>query len=127
MNERIKLLRKELNLTTEAFGEKLGITRSAVSNIENGHRAVTPQMLKSICREFNVNEEWLRTGKGAMFIKLDRNSQIADWVGKCLTDESLETQRRLLKILSELPPEYWQSFADFGNRLVKEFSKKEED
>lgn len=127
MNERLGILRKELHLSQEEFGARIGLSKSAISKLEKGNNSLTEQTIIAIYREFNVNEEWLRTGKGEMFIKLDRNAQITDWVGKCLTDESLETQRRLLKILSELPPEYWQAFADFGNRLAKEFSKKEED
>lgn len=67
MNERIKQLRKELGLTLEKFGEKIGVSRSAMGNIENGVRGVTDQMFKSICREFNVREEWLRTGELPMF------------------------------------------------------------
>lgn len=67
MNERIKQLRKELGLTLEKFGERLGVSKVAISLIENGKNALTDQMFKSICREFNVREEWLRTGELPMF------------------------------------------------------------
>ena len=69
MNERIKELRKELGLTLEQFGKRIGVTKVAISNIEKGKRNVTEQMFKSVCREFNVNEEWLRNGSGDMFIE----------------------------------------------------------
>ena len=62
VNERVKKIRKLENLTMESFGEKLGVGRTAISNIESGNRNVTAQMFKSICREFNVLEEWLRDG-----------------------------------------------------------------
>ncbi len=68
MNERIKELRTSLNLSAEKFGSRLGVTRSAISRIENGVVNVTEQMILSICREFNVREEWLRTGDGEMFL-----------------------------------------------------------
>lgn len=68
MNERIKQLRKELGLTLDKFGERLGVSKVAISLIENGKNALTDQMFKSICREFNVNENWLRTGEGEMFV-----------------------------------------------------------
>ena len=68
MNERIKELRKNLNLTMEKFGIRLGVGKTAISKLENGERNLTDLMFKSICREFNVNEEWLRTGKGEMFV-----------------------------------------------------------
>ena len=67
MNKRFKEIRKSLKLTQESFGSKLGVTRTAICNIEKGERNVTDQMFKSICREFNINEEWLRTGEGEMF------------------------------------------------------------
>lgn len=69
MNTRVKEIRSILGLSGEKFGERLGVKRGAISNIENGNRNLTEQMLLSICREFNVNEKWLRTGEGEMFIK----------------------------------------------------------
>lgn len=68
MNERIKELRKALGLTLEKFGEKLGVQKSAISKIERGENGVAEPMFKSICREYNVNENWLRTGEGEMFV-----------------------------------------------------------
>ena len=67
--DRIKEIRLTLNLTLEQFSSKVGITRAAMSNIEKGHRNVTEQMFKSICREFNVNENWLRNGIEPMYIQ----------------------------------------------------------
>lgn len=67
MNERIKQLRKQLGLTLDKFGERLGVGKAALSRIENGSNNVTDQMFKSICREFNVREEWLRNGEEPMF------------------------------------------------------------
>lgn len=121
MNERIKLLRKELSLTTEAFGEKLGITRSAVSNIENGHRAVTPQMFKSICREFNINEEWLRTGNGEMFIKRTKNQEIIDFLGE-LTDGAPDNdfRKRFVIAMSKLSIDEWKVIEKLINNIKKE-------
>lgn len=68
MNDRIKYLRaKILKLSQESFGEKIGLSKSGISNIENGIRNVTEQHIKLICSEFNVNENWLRTGEGIPF------------------------------------------------------------
>lgn len=67
MNDRIKELRLSLGLTLDAFGERIGIGKSSVSKIEKGINGTTDQTIKSICREFNVNEAWLRTGQGTMF------------------------------------------------------------
>lgn len=62
INDRVKQLRKSLNLTLDKFGQRVGVSKVAISRIEKGERNVTSQMFKSICREFNVREEWLRDG-----------------------------------------------------------------
>lgn len=67
MHDRVKKIRKSLNLSQEAFGEVLGVTKTAICGIEAGRRGLTEQMAKAICREFNVNYDWLKDGKGEMF------------------------------------------------------------
>ncbi|MDO5785444.1 MAG: helix-turn-helix transcriptional regulator [Eubacteriales bacterium] len=67
MKERVKKIRKTLNLSQKEFGERLGVTDSAISIIESGRRNITEQMEKSICREFNVSYDWLKDGTGEMF------------------------------------------------------------
>lgn len=69
MCHRIKELRIALKMSQDDIGKKLGVTRAAISRLENGERNVTEQMVLAICREFNVNEKWLRTGEGEMFEK----------------------------------------------------------
>lgn len=67
MNKRIKEIRKYLGLTLDTFGSRIGITSSGLSKIERGLSGVSDQTLRSICREFKVSEDWLRTGEGDMF------------------------------------------------------------
>lgn len=67
ISDRIKDLRKELNLKQSDFANKIGIKQAAISAIEKGIRNVTDRIINDICREFNVNEEWLRNGTGEMF------------------------------------------------------------
>lgn len=64
--ERVKELRRTLGLTLDKFGGKLGVKKNTISQIETGKNNLSDQMAKSICREFNINEDWLRTGKGEM-------------------------------------------------------------
>lgn len=86
MNERIKELRKALGLSGEKFGERLGVGKTAISRIENGSNGVTDQMFKSICREFNVNEDWLRNDIGPMFKTSD--DEFAECVADMLTEDN---------------------------------------
>lgn len=68
INERLKRLRKEKGLTLKQFGKAIGITDASVSQMETGKIGLSNQTIRSICREFMVNEDWLRTGIGEMFI-----------------------------------------------------------
>lgn len=70
MHNRIKSLREDLNLSQEAFGAKIGLTRSGVSNIENGQRSVSERHIKLLVSAFHVSEQWLRTGEGEMYEKV---------------------------------------------------------
>ena len=67
MNERLKQLRKALKLNQVDFGAKLSLTGSAISRYESGVNAMADNIVLLICREFDVNEEWLRYGTGSMF------------------------------------------------------------
>lgn len=71
MNERVKQIRLSLGLSGEKFGRALGVSRTAISLIETGKNGLSEQMLLAICREYNVNEQWLRTGEGEMFMPMD--------------------------------------------------------
>lgn len=69
--ERIREVRKALNLTLEKFGEQIGVGKSTISDLENGRRSLSEHMTKSICREFHVDYIWLTTGEGEMFVESD--------------------------------------------------------
>lgn len=68
--ERVRDIRKELGLTLEKFGEKLGVGKTAISKIEKGENSLTDQMLKAICREYNANYDYIMSGEGEMFSNL---------------------------------------------------------
>lgn len=69
--ERIREVRKSLDLTLEKFGERLGVKKNAISALENGRNSLTDQMTKAICREFHVDYIWLTSGEGEMFVESD--------------------------------------------------------
>lgn len=91
MNERVKKLRKTLDLTQQAFADKLGVKRNTVGQWECGINAITDQIVFSICREFNVNEEWLRNGTGDMFVP-----EAVDEVDALVTKYGLSYADRIL-------------------------------
>ena len=105
-NERVKELRKSLGLTQEKFGERVGLKKSAISQIESGVNGVTDQLRLAVFREFNVNEDWLRTGEGSMFVEPDEDEEIARFVGDVLSDKP-DFRRRLISVLSRMTPDEW--------------------
>ena len=98
-NERVKEIRKTLGLTLEKFGERIGVTRGSMSNIENGNRNLTEQMAKSICREFSVDYMWLTTGEGEMFI--DTDDDFIERIDRIMAGED-EARKNLFKFMLEL-------------------------
>ena len=95
-NERVKEVRKTLNLTLEKFGERIGVTRGSMSNIENGNRNLTEQMTKSICRGFGVDYMWLTTGEGEMFVETD--DDFFERIDRIMAGEN-ETRKNMIKML----------------------------
>lgn len=85
--KRVRELRKALALSGEKFGEQIGIKRNTLSQIETGKNNLTEQLLKSICREFNVNEDWLRTGEGEMFKTYDYDDEVAECIESMITED----------------------------------------
>lgn len=121
MNERIKELRKEyLKLTMEKFGERLGVGKTAISNIENGNRNVTEQMFKSICREFNVSEDWLRDGTGEPFvIPEDETAAIITDILIDPDDEVYQMILNIAKIYQQLTPDAKKVLRNFCSQLAE--------
>lgn len=120
--ERIKELRKELGLNQEEFGERLGVSRSVIANIEYDRLKRPDQkesLYKLICKEFNVNEEWLRTGEGEMFVALNRTQQIAQLTADLFKGEKDSFKERLLLALAKLDESEWKVLEKIADDLTK--------
>lgn len=113
--ERVCAVRKKRGMTMEQFGGHLGVSKTAISRIEKGNRGLTEQMLISICREFGVNEDWLRTGVGDMFIPED--VRYLNSVSK-LGNEQNSFKKFCINMLMDLPDKYW-------DYIYKEFKRFE--
>lgn len=95
MNNRIKLIRENENMTQDEFGKRLGVTRQSISRLEKGERNLTNQMMLSICKEYGINESWLKTGEGDMYLATD----IAYNMGAFLTSAPPEHQELINAIM----------------------------
>lgn len=119
MNERFKELRKALGLTQSEFGKILGLSTSGVSEIEAGRRKVTEQhlIMLSNYKEKIINIEWLRTGDGEMFVKMDREAELMTWAGSVLGSVDDSFKKRFVKMLSELDDRDWETLEKIALKL----------
>lgn len=127
--QRVKAVRKELGMTLDAFGKRVGVTKTAISNIENGARCLTDQMLLSICREFGVNETWLRTGAGEPFMPPSRSEEMGRLVKSLMADKPESFRSRLITALLRFDadgPE-WQLLEDIYNSVAAEADEKDKE
>lgn len=128
---RVNKLRKELGYTLDRFGGKLGVQKSAISKIEKGENNLTKQMLLSICREFNVNQEWLRTGEGEMFVPVPEEDEVAAYVEDLLADNGENELYNLIKSImrtyNELSPKSQEVLRDASKKLVENLKKEKGD
>ena len=104
INERVKEVRKYLGLTLEKFGQPLGLKKSGLSLIENGINNVSEQLIKSICREYSVDENWLRTGNGdKMFsLELDEDAMLVESLLNDVDNPVYELIKKFMKLYSSL-------------------------
>lgn len=126
INSRISLLRKTLKLTRAAFGEEIGVSDSVIKNIEYDKTEPKPLMIQQICKTYNVNEAWLTTGEGEMFVERSRTDEIAQFVGRTLADKEDTFQKRLIAALSKLSVEEWEVLEKLANDLAAPKEKEQD-
>ena len=87
LSKRLVKIRETLKISQDELGTKIGISRFSVSNYESGKRNITERVIKDICREFDVNEEWLRTGEGEMFVELPEGTEFGKYIADVIGGE----------------------------------------
>lgn len=118
MNERIKELRKTLNMTQEEFSKRIGLSRNFIAQIEIGTKTPSERTISDICREFNVNEEWLRTGNGEMFNPKSKDVLIAEMIADVQTSDKSNFKYRLVSALSKLNESDWESLEKLIDLMI---------
>lgn len=120
MKDRIRQLRKDLGLNQTDFGDKIGVKQGSIAAYENGLRTPIDAVITSICREFGVNEEWLRNGTGEMYVKLSKDQELAAFVAQVYREDENSFKRRLLSVLSSLSEDEWGLLADIAEKIARE-------
>ena len=117
MDERLKELRKELRLTQQAFADRLGVKRNTVATYETGKSNPSDAAVLLICREFHVNEEWLRTGNGEMFVEETPDEEFMR-MAKAVASGDTEADRMIRRTLM-----YFYEMDDLGRKTLMNFVK----
>lgn len=122
MNGRLKQLRKELNLNQAEFGARIGLNQSTIAGYESGIRQISTATIVAICKEYNVNESWLRSGEGEMFRPVSRDEEIAAFVGDILS-ETPDFRRRFVAVLARMTPAEWELLEKKARELLEDTKK----
>ena len=120
MKERIKELRKSLGITQQDFADKLGLKRNTIATYEIGKAVPSDRVVSDLCNKYNVNEEWLRTGEGEMFVALNRTQQIAQLTADLFKGEKDSFKERMLLALAKLDENEWKVLEKIAEDLTKE-------
>ena len=121
--DRLKELRKTLKLSQTKFGEGIGVGLGVIRNLEDGITEPSTALVELMSKVYNVDVVWLETGEGEMFRKLSRQEQIADFVGKALTDDSGDFRSQLISILASLDDVGWYKLEEAA-KAIKEAEEK---
>ena len=131
MNNRIREVRKHNKLTQSEFANRLNVSQNYIYMIEKGDRQPSDRTISDICREFNVNEEYLQTGEGKMFKELPEEDEVADIVSGLLEDGRnnpfYEIILEIILTYRELSPKSQEVLRDTSARLLENLRKKKED
>lgn len=123
VGSRIREVRVTKNLTQQAFADRIGISRGALANYEVDRNEPIDAVITLICREFGVCEPWLRTGKGDMFRPVNRDTQIASFMGDVMRGEDDDFRRRLIAVLAKLDASEWELLEKMALKLADECKK----
>lgn len=124
MKDRIKAVRKALGLTQQEFADKMGIKRFSIANCEIGKTKPSTPVISLICQNFDVNEVWLRTGEGEMFMARDREEEIAAYMGRITGGKGTDVENAIIAVMARTSVEEWELIAKKALELVEEMKKE---
>lgn len=126
LEQRLKDVRKACGLTQQALADKLGLKQNTIATYEIGKTSPSDRTIADICREFNVNEDWLRTGEGDMFRKVSRNDELTAFMGDILSGDP-DFRTRLINVLARMTTEEWALLEKKAYELLDELQKEKAD
>lgn len=123
MADRISKVIRDKEKTKTAFSDRINVSQAFVSQMCSGLKVPSDRTIADICREFNVNENWLRTGRGDPYIQLSRDEELAQFFGDVMKGEDPDFRRRLLSVMSRLTTDEWALLERMAWKLVDELQQ----
>lgn len=122
MNKRIKEIRQNAGMTQREFADRIGVSRNTIAAYETDVRVPIDAIIVSICREFNVNEDWLRTGLGNMYAEVNPDIQLSKALGSLLREEAGSFKKQLILSLLELNQKEWDTLEKLITSVTKKYN-----
>lgn len=118
--QRIIAVVEAKGMSKSDFARKINLTPAYISKLDKSPESVpSDRTILDICREFNVNENWLRTGEGEMFAPMTRSESIAKFAGELMKEEEDSFRRQLIEVLSQLSTDEWEVLEGIAKKLAK--------
>lgn len=122
--KRLETLINSIGITKTAFAEKISVSQAYVSQMCGNRKFPSDRTILDICRVYNVNEAWLRTGEGEMFREIDKNEELSAFLGDLLRDKP-DFRYRLISVLARMTPEEWELLERKARELAAELAQDE--
>lgn len=123
MADRISKVIRDKEKTKTAFSDRINVSQAFVSQMCSGLKVPSDRTIADICREYDVNEDWLRTGRGDPYIQLSRDEELAQFFGEVMKGEDPDFRRRLLSVMSRLTTDEWALLEKMAWKLVDELQQ----
>lgn len=120
MNERIKLARQTRGLTQKQLGDMIGVSKNLVSMLESGNRALTERTINDICRVLSINEDWIKTGEGDMFLEKSKDQEIFDLISSIMSKTPESTKLKMVSIILNYPEDEWEMLYNLAKKFISE-------
>ena len=124
MHERIKELINSLGIKKVEFSQRLNLSQPFVSELCSGAKSPSDRTILDICREFNVNEEWLRYGTGEMFLRRSRSEEISAFLGDVMAAEPDDIRVRLVNVMAHLTADDWAFLAKRAREIKAQLDEE---
>lgn len=123
LKDRIRQIRHNAGLTQQEFAKRIGVSRNTIASYETSVRVPIEAIIVSMCREFDVNENWMRTGEGSIYREMNQDIMLSKWFGSLLKEDADSFKKQIFLTLSKLSESEWETLKNIMNKFLNEKSQ----